>query len=284
MAKAKSRAAARKIKDKWKAKSWYRVLAPALFDNVPVAETLAADKNLLLNRVTEVSLQDLTGDFRRSHVKLHFKIDKVEGSDAHTFFIGHNLTPDYVRRLVRRRRSRIDGVYDVTTRDGAIIRLKPFATTEKRLQSSQKHVIRSIMKDTSTSFAKERTLSEFIKDILDGNLGAEISKNCKKFYPLRKVEIYKSELIKRPTIKIEKPEKKEPKEEKPEETATEKKEKPAEKKEQKPEKTKEKTKKAEKTKEETEKKTSEETTEESKEKPEKKKTKSSTKKKSTKKK
>ncbi|HEC94802.1 MAG TPA: 30S ribosomal protein S3ae, partial [Thermoplasmatales archaeon] len=41
MAKAKSRAAARKIKDKWKAKSWYRILAPALFDNVAVAETLA---------------------------------------------------------------------------------------------------------------------------------------------------------------------------------------------------------------------------------------------------
>ena len=227
MAKAKSRAAARKIKDKWKAKSWYRVLAPALFDNVPVAETLAADKNLLLNRVTEVSLQDLTGDFRRSHVKLHFKIDKVEGSDAHTFFIGHNLTPDYVRRLVRRRRSRIDGVYDVTTRDGAIIRLKPFATTEKRLQSSQKHVIRSIMKDTSTSFAKERTLSEFIKDILDGNLGAEISKNCKKFYPLRKVEIYKSELLRRPTITIEEPKKKK-KEEKVEEKQPEKKEEPVE--------------------------------------------------------
>ncbi|HEC94968.1 MAG TPA: 30S ribosomal protein S3ae [Thermoplasmatales archaeon] len=291
MAKAKSRAAARKIKDKWKAKSWYRILAPALFDNVAVAETLAADKNLLINRVTEVSLQDLTGDFRRSHVKLHFKIDKVEGSDAHTFFIGHNLTPDYIRRLVRRRRSRIDGVYDVTTRDGAVIRLKPFATTEKRLQSSQKHVIRGIMKETIFKYAKERTLSELVKDILDGNLSTEISKNCKKFYPLRKVEIYKSELIKRPTIKIEKPEKKEPKEEKPEETVTEKKEKPVEKKEQKPEKTKEKTKEAEKTKEETEKKTKEErekktkeeTTEESKEKPEKKKTKSSTKK-STKKK
>ncbi|HEC81814.1 MAG TPA: 30S ribosomal protein S3ae [Thermoplasmatales archaeon] len=242
MAKAKSRAAARKIKDKWKAKSWYRILAPALFDNVAVAETLASDKNLLLNRVTEVSLQDLTGDFRRSHVKLHFKIDRVEGSDAYTFFIGHNLTPDYVRRLVRRRRSRIDGVYDVSTRDGAVIRLKPFATTEKRLQSSQKHVIRSIMKDTVFKYAKDRTLSELVKDILEGNLSAEISKNCKKFYPLRKVEIYKSELLRRPTIKVEEPKKKkkEEVEEKPEKKEVS--EKP---KEEKPETSKEKPVKAE---------------------------------------
>ncbi|HID25152.1 MAG TPA: 30S ribosomal protein S3ae [Thermoplasmata archaeon] len=269
MAKAKSRAAARKIKDKWKAKSWYRILAPALFDNVAVAETLAADKDLLINRVTEVSLQDLTGDFRRSHVKLHFKIEKVEGSDAHTFFTGHNLTPDYIRRLVRRRRSRIDGVYDVTTTDGAVIRLKPFATTEKRLQSSQKHMIRNIMKETIFKYGKERTLSELVKDILDGNLSTEISKNCKKFYPLRKVEIYKSELLKRPTVKIEKPVKKDEGEEEAKEAKTEAKEKPAEEKK--------------KHSREQEEKTRGKTTEEGKEKPEKKKTESSTKK-STKKK
>ena len=223
MVKAKSRAAIKRIKDKWKAKSWYRVLAPSMFDEAPIAETLAADKNLLIGRVTEISLQDLTGDFRKSHIKLYFKIDEVEGSDAHTYFYGHTLTTDYVRRLIRRRRSRIDGVYDVNTKDGALIRLKPFATTERRIQTSQKHEIRKIMKDTVISYAKDRTLSELIKGILNEELSKEISKNCKKFYPLRKVEVYKSELLKRPTLKMEEPKKKkeaekteESKEEKPE--------------------------------------------------------------------
>ena len=32
MAKARARAAARKVKDKWKAKNWYQVVAPSLFD------------------------------------------------------------------------------------------------------------------------------------------------------------------------------------------------------------------------------------------------------------
>ena len=222
MVKAKSRAAIKRIKDKWKAKSWYRVLAPSMFDEAPIAETLAADKNLLIGRVTEISLQDLTGDFRKSHIKLYFKIDGVEGSDAHTSFYGHTLTTDYVRRLIRRRRSRIDGVYDVNTKDGALIRLKPFATTERRIQTSQKHEIRKIMKDTVISYAKDRTLSELIKGILNEELSKEISKNCKKFYPLRKVEVYKSELLKKPTLKMEEPKKKkeaekteESKEEKP---------------------------------------------------------------------
>jgi len=256
MVKAKSRAAIKRIKDKWKAKSWYRVLAPSMFDEAPIAETLAADKNLLIGRVTEISLQDLTGDFRKSHIKLYFKIDEVEGSDAHTYFCGHTLTTDYVRRLIRRRRSRIDGVYDVNTKDGALIRLKPFATTERRIQTSQKHEIRKIMKDTVISYAKDRTLSELIKGILNEELSKEISKNCKKFYPLRKVEIYKSELLKKPTLKMEEPKKKKeaekteeskeekpkPKEEKTEEKEVIEKEKPKEEKiKKKPKKTAKKT-------------------------------------------
>ena len=144
MAKARSRTAARKIKDRWKAKSWYNVLAPPAFDSVTIADTLADGPDSLINRVTPVSLQDLTNDFRKSHIKLFFKINKVEDNNAHTQYAGHTLTSDYLRRMIRRRRSKIDGVYYATTRDGAILRVKPFATTDKRVQNSQKKVIRAV--------------------------------------------------------------------------------------------------------------------------------------------
>jgi len=215
MAKARSRTAARKIKDRWKAKKWFNVLAPASFENVTIAQTLANDPDLIIGRVTGISMQDLTNDFRRSHILLYFKIHEVEDSNAHTHFVGHSLTSDYLRRMIRRRRSKIEGVYDVTTRDGAKLRVKPFATTDKRIQNSQKRVIRESMKSTMTKQAKSNTLSEFIRDIIDGKMGRDIYKNCKKLYPVKRVEIYKTELISGPTIEIkdEKP-KKEPEEEK----------------------------------------------------------------------
>ena len=150
MAKARSRATARKIKDRWKAKTWYNILAPPSFDNVTVADTLADNPDSLINRVTEVSLQDLTNDFRKSHIKLYFKIHKVEETNAHTQFAGHTLTSDYLRRMIRRKRSKIDGVYDVTTRDGATLRVKPFATTDKRIQNSQRRIVREAMKITAS--------------------------------------------------------------------------------------------------------------------------------------
>jgi len=202
MAKARSRTAARKMKDKWKAKKWYSVIAPPSFDNITVADTLADSPDNLLNRVTEVSLQDLTNDFRKSHIKLFFKINKVEETNAHTQFVGHTLTSDYLRRLIRRRRSKIDGVYDIPTQDGAILRVKPFATTDKRIQNSQKKVVREAMKKTFTDQGKVSTLSEFVGDIVDGKLGREIYKNCKKLYPVKRIEIYKTEVLQQPTIMI----------------------------------------------------------------------------------
>ncbi len=226
MAKARSRAAARKVKDRWKAKIWYNILAPPAFDNVTVSDTLADKPDNLLGRVTAVSLQDLTGDFRKSHIKLFFKVHKVEESNAMTQFTGHTLTSDYLRRMIRRRRSKIDGVYDVSTRDGAVIRVKPFATTDKRVQNSQKKIVREAMSKTLSDSAKNSTLSEFVRDTIDGKTGSAIYKNCKKLYPVKRVEIHKTEVISQPTIMIE--------DKKPE--VTEQPEEPAEIKEKKPKK------------------------------------------------
>ena len=107
MAKARSRTVARKLKDRWKSKIWYNIQAPSSFDNVTIADTLTDKPNNLINRVTEVSLQDLTNDFRKSHIKLYFKIDNIEETNAHTKYIVHSLTSDYLSRMIRSKRSKI---------------------------------------------------------------------------------------------------------------------------------------------------------------------------------
>ena len=203
MAKARARTTTRKVKDRWKAKNWYQITAPSLFNNVVVAETLAETPDSLIGRVTEVSLQDLTNDFRKSHIKLLFSVDKVEQNTAHTQLKGHVLTSDYLRRMIRRRKSRVDGVFDTETRDGALLRVKPFAIAEKRIQSSQKKLIRNVMDEVIRKEAKTKTLNAFIRDCVDGKIGSEIYKHCKIYYPVKRIEINKTEVIRLPTVIIE---------------------------------------------------------------------------------
>jgi len=194
---------------KRKQKIWYSLIAPSMFGKVKIAETPADDPEKVMGRTVEVSLQELTGDFAKAHIKLIFKVVDVKGLEAHTAFIGHTTTTDYVKRMARRHKSKIDGVFDVTTKDGKRVRVKPSAYTSKRIQTSQKRAIRAVMKQVIETLAQNNTLDEFVKAMLDGEIGRQTYKLSKTIYPLKRVEVHKSELLEVPKVEVKKEEEEE---------------------------------------------------------------------------
>src|SRR6266511_196403 len=194
MAEKKSRAAARKIKDKWKAKVWYNLLAPEMFNKQLLGETPTDTPDKLVGRVTEVTVQDLTGDFSKMHIKLAFRVSHVQGQDAQTQFVGHDMTSDYIRRLTRRKRTRTDLTVDVVTKDAWNVRVKPMAITDRRIQSSKQRVIRAIMAKTVSDVAAKQSIGEFVKGIISGDLAKTIALGCKPIHPVSRVEVRKSEV------------------------------------------------------------------------------------------
>ena len=190
--------AGRKVKDKWKAKEWYKIHAPRMFNEAEIGETPAIDPEYLLGRTAEVTVQDLTGDFSKMHIKLKFKIIDVEGTDAKTAFVGHDLTSDYVRRLTRRRKTKTDHVVDIVTKDGFVYRIKTMSIAERRIQSSKEDGMRRIIAETLTQMGQERTLSEIVKDIVSGDLAKDLAKACRTVIPIRRIEIRKSEVLEMP--------------------------------------------------------------------------------------
>ncbi|MFW6040755.1 MAG: 30S ribosomal protein S3ae [Thermoplasmatota archaeon] len=195
MAKRKSRRAGRRIKDKWKSKSWFRITAPQMFEGAVVGETPASNPEDLLGRVTEISLQDLTSDYSKVHIKAQFKINGVRGGECLSRFIGHDMTTDYIRRMTRRRRSKIDSVFDVKTKEGYKVRVKILAITDKRINSSIKRSIRNRQEEILEKVSSESTLSEFVKQMLFGGLAKKIKNDTKDIYPLKRVETRKSEVL-----------------------------------------------------------------------------------------
>ena len=195
MAKKVSRAEARKVKDRWRSKVWYNINAPEIFGASQIGETLADDPEKLQGRVTQITLQDITGDFSQMHVKLNFQIDRIVGLDAHTAFVGHDLTSDYIRRLTRRKHSKMDGVYDVTTLDGYKLRIKPMAITERRIKASQQEAIRGEMERVVVEGGSKATLPEVIRAMISGEMSKIIFRRCKPIYPIKRVEIRRSQVL-----------------------------------------------------------------------------------------
>ena len=55
-------------------------------------------------------MRELSGDFSKQYIKLFFQIKDVAGETANTDFVGHQVTSDYVRSMIRRGTSRIDAI------------------------------------------------------------------------------------------------------------------------------------------------------------------------------
>jgi len=200
MAKQQARTSARKVKDKWKAKGWFNLLAPEMFNRQVIGETPAEEPSKVMGRVTEVTVQDLTGDFSKMHIKLHFRVADVRGTEAHTQFVGHDMTSDYIRRLTRRKRTRTDAVFTVTTKDGWTIRIKPMAITDRRIQGSKQRAIREIMGKVVANVGARSTVGDLVKGVISGDLAKEMAAACKPVHPISRVEIRKSEVLLSPAL------------------------------------------------------------------------------------
>ena len=183
-----------------KTKQWFKVVSPEIFGLAPVGETVANDPERVVGRVVETTLGDLTKNFSKQNTKLRFKINKVAGDSAYTKFMGHEMTSDYVRSLVKRRTSRIDSVADVTTTDGYQVRVKPSCFTVKRARANQVKSIREISKKIVLERGAGLDLNQLVQEVVLGKLSMDIYKEAKMVYPLRRVEVRKTEIIGEPGI------------------------------------------------------------------------------------
>lgn len=184
--------------DRWKRKDWYQVLSPALFKEALVGEILSADPKQLVGRTIETTASELTGDLRKSHMNVTFRIISVDGKKARTTVEGFDLAKSYVRSLVRRRASKIDANVKVDLRDGAIVRIKPIVVSFRKCDTSQKQVIRKLLLDKIGESASGLNLDNLLLDTISDKVIKTARDEIKKVYPVKNVEVRMIELVRRP--------------------------------------------------------------------------------------
>ncbi|AAM06783.1 ribosomal protein S3Ae [Methanosarcina acetivorans C2A] len=155
---------------------------------------MAGDPSLLVGRNVETTVGELTNDMTKNNTKVILRINNVVGDIATTDLMGHELTTDYIRSIVKRQTSRIDANVDVKTKDGYVIRVKPTCFTIKRARSSQMQAIREMMVEIVKKRAAESDFETFMQEAILGRLSAAIYRQAKFIYPLRRVEIRKTEV------------------------------------------------------------------------------------------
>jgi small subunit ribosomal protein S3Ae len=185
-----------KVVDKWKMKSWYTIVAPESFESREMGQLVSSDEANLINRRIKIGLGDMLGSFSQStaYTALFFRVSEVKGKSAHTKFIGHELVPGYVRTLVRRRRSVMNQVDDVVTKDGVELRVKSICVSGLKVSEGVRADVRKAISENIKAIAKAADYSAFVQDMVFGKLSAKLYAGVKKIGPIKRVEIRKSEL------------------------------------------------------------------------------------------
>jgi small subunit ribosomal protein S3Ae len=178
----------------WKAKSWFKVHVPDNLGKAYIGDTIANDAESVVGRIMQATLGEITNDYAKQHMKMSFKIATVTGDAAYTEFVGHEVTRDYLRSLVKRRSSRIDCQVPLLTKDGKKVRLTISCYTFARANITQEHAIRKAITQTVVAQAAAWDLTTLVNGIVSGEISRDLFKAVKTIYPTRRVEIIKSKV------------------------------------------------------------------------------------------
>ena len=193
-----SKGLSRAVRDKWRRKDWYDIYLPRYFGETKVGETPAEDPEKLMGRVYATTLAAITGDFSQEHLKLYFQVIGIDENTAQTVFKGHEYLRDYLRSLVRRRSTKVDGFYRVTTQDGYRLKIVVTAMTNTRIKTSQEKAIRDVMSRVVEGKAQTLDFGQIVHEMVLGKLASDVYNEAKKITGLRHVGVRKSELLAMP--------------------------------------------------------------------------------------
>ncbi|MEM4256815.1 MAG: hypothetical protein QXZ13_00710 [Candidatus Diapherotrites archaeon] len=185
----------RKTIDKWKKKAWYTLYAPEEFERKELGQTVAEKPELVFGRTLEATASELANQPKKSHIQIKFKVVNVTANKGQCEAIGHNIKDSYLKRIIRRRTSKIMLVKKFETKDKKSVKVKILIVTEKKASGRQKSSILKIAEETTKKFLAQLEAKKVIEQLVFGSLPNKIYSEAKKIYPLKRVEIAGSKLL-----------------------------------------------------------------------------------------
>ena len=170
-------------------KEWYPIIAPKIFREAVIGETLVYDPNKMIGKSMSENLMNLTNDVKKQNIKVVFEIVNVENNRALTEITGYKMVPSSVKRLVRRNIEKVDMSFSCSTSDNKKLRIKPLIITRSAVSSSVGAKIRRNAEDFITEYVQGISYDNLANDLITHKLQDLLRAGLNKVYPLRICEI-----------------------------------------------------------------------------------------------
>jgi len=163
---------------------------------------LASSEKDLIGRSVNI---DLTRELRGKSLEITFKIDfdkEIKISPYRVHLLGY-----FIRRIMRTSTDYVEDSFSAECKN-AILRIKPFLITRKKVSGRVKKALREKAKETIAEVIKEKSYEDLFSELLSGAFQKALSLDLKKIYPLAfcdirdaYVENLKQELAKEEKVK-----------------------------------------------------------------------------------
>ncbi len=188
-----------KSSSKVKKKKWYKILAPKMFNEVVLGETNVVSPEDAIGKPVKTSLMNITNDIKKQNLSVSFIVEGLQGSNLTSSLVGYQMVPASIKRLVRRRRDRIDESFMCYTSDKKLIRVKPFLLTRSKTISSVLRDLRVKMIKEVVLIIQRTTYERLIFSMVNHRLQNEVKHTLNKIFPLKNFEIRQMALITKDT-------------------------------------------------------------------------------------
>ena len=91
----------------------------------------------------------------------------------------------YVKRLIRRGRTKVEDSIALKTKEGKIIRIKPLIITRGNTNKRVAHALREEARDFLSKYVSKQVFEQIIEDIVNNKLQRDMVLVLKKIYPIK---------------------------------------------------------------------------------------------------
>jgi small subunit ribosomal protein S3Ae len=221
---------------KVKKKLWVNILAPKILNEKVIGEAYVAESGLLVGKNVSCNLANITNNMRNQNINMKFVVTEIRDNKAKTRPVSFELSSTYIKRMMRRKKKRVDESVLLKTADNKTVRMKMFLLTSNDGKSSSVSRLRTKLKEEIKSMVGKSKYEELFNDIISHRFQSKLKSVLNKITPLKvcEVRVLKEEREKQKIgekqvieesaeeeTEQEKPKKEKTKEEKPEKKKTE---------------------------------------------------------------
>jgi len=172
---------------KKKKKKWYPIMIPANFGAREIGETYISTPSELIGKKTRVNLSSIART-RNSNIRVTFEVKEVKEEKGITDLISYELLFGYIKRIVRKNKSKINISEKVKTKDGLLL-TKYIIITRNKVSRGLLTAIAKKARELFVEYFKNKESNKIFDDVINYALQKEMRDKLKKIYPINNVEI-----------------------------------------------------------------------------------------------